>query len=49
MSKVTATAVAEERLNNLSGSVEKLMGSVETGAIILGSLFTPHSRRWRIC
>ncbi len=41
MGKVTAQAVANERLNNLWGSVEKLKGSLETGAIILGSFFTP--------
>lgn len=41
MSKVTATAVAEERLNNLWGSLEKLKGSLETAAIMIGSLFTP--------
>lgn len=41
MGKVTAQAVANERLNNLWGSVEKLKGSLETAAIILGSMFTP--------
>lgn len=39
--KVSARDVAEERLNNLSGSIEKFKGSVETAAIILGSLFLP--------
>jgi TP901 family phage tail tape measure protein len=37
----TARSVAAERLNNLSGAWEAFMGSVETGAIILGSLFLP--------
>jgi len=41
MGKVTAQQVAEERLNNLAGSLEKLKGSLETGAIILGGMFTP--------
>jgi hypothetical protein len=41
MGKVTARAVAEERLNNLAGSIEKLKGSLETAAIIFGSLFLP--------
>jgi TP901 family phage tail tape measure protein len=41
MGKVTAQQVAEERLNNLWGSVEKLKGSLETAAIMLGGLFTP--------
>lgn len=37
----SAQSVANERLNNLAGSLEMLKGSLETGAIILGSLFTP--------
>lgn len=41
MGKVSAQDVANERLNNLWGSVEKLKGSLETGAIMLGGLFTP--------
>lgn len=41
MSKVTAKAVAMERLNNVAGSFETLKGSVETAAIMLGSLFLP--------
>jgi hypothetical protein len=40
MDKVSARQVADERLNNLAGSIEKLKGSLETGAIILGSIFT---------
>lgn len=39
--KVTAQQVANERLNNLAGSLEKLKGSVETAAIILGMQLTP--------
>jgi hypothetical protein len=46
MSKVTAQAVAEERLNNLAGSLEKLKGSVETAMIIFGGLFTPILKGW---
>jgi hypothetical protein len=45
MSKVTAQSVANERLNNLWGSVEKLKGSLETAAIILGGQFTPALKR----
>lgn len=41
MGKVSAADVAAERLNNLSGSMEKLKGSVETGAVILGGMLTP--------
>jgi hypothetical protein len=41
MGKVTAKAVAEERLNNLWGSIEKLKGSLETAAIMLGATFLP--------
>lgn len=33
--------IANERMNNLWGSLEKLKGSLETGAIMLGSLFLP--------
>jgi hypothetical protein len=36
-----AQKIANERLNNLAGSWEKFTGSLETGAIILGSNFTP--------
>jgi TP901 family phage tail tape measure protein len=36
-----AQAIANERLNNVRGSWEKFTGSVETGAIMLGSLFLP--------
>lgn len=41
MSKVTAAEVGKTRLDNLRGSLEQLKGSLETGAIILGSKFTP--------
>lgn len=41
MGKVSAASVAEERLNNLSGSLEQLYGSLETAAIILGTAFLP--------
>jgi TP901 family phage tail tape measure protein len=41
MSHVSAEAVAAQRLDNLSGSVEQLNGSVETAAITLGMEFTP--------
>lgn len=36
-----AQGTANERLNNLAGSIEILKGSLETGAIILGGMFTP--------
>ena len=41
MSKVTAAQVADERLNNLAGSLEKLKGSLETAAITVGLMLTP--------
>ena len=41
MAKVSAQAVAEERLNNLNGSIEKLMGSLETIAITIGLEMLP--------
>ncbi len=41
MGNVSAQSVAETRLDNLWGSLEKLKGTLETGAIILGSKFTP--------
>lgn len=41
MGKVSAQDVANERLNNLQGSLEKLKGSLETAAIVLGSAFLP--------
>jgi hypothetical protein len=46
MAKVSAQDVANERLNNLAGSIEKLKGSLETGAIMLGSLITPTLKVW---
>jgi TP901 family phage tail tape measure protein len=41
MGKVTAAAVAQERLNNLAGSWQQLTGSVETLAITFGTTFLP--------
>lgn len=41
MGKVTAAQVAEKRLDNLWGSIEKLKGSLETVSIIIGKAFTP--------
>jgi hypothetical protein len=41
MGKVTAQAVATERLNNLNGSIEQLKGSLETMAITVGMEFLP--------
>jgi phage-related protein len=41
MGKVTAQAVATERLNNLNGSLEQLKGSLETMAITVGMEFLP--------
>lgn len=37
MTKVSAASVAEERLANLSGSIEKFKGSMSTAAVVLGS------------
>jgi TP901 family phage tail tape measure protein len=37
--------LAAERLNNVMGSLEKLKGSLETGAIVLGSMFLPALKR----
>ena len=39
--KVTAEAVAQERLNNLSGAWEQLKGSLETAAITIGMQLMP--------
>ncbi|HEY7061725.1 MAG TPA: phage tail tape measure protein [Chloroflexota bacterium] len=41
MSKVSAEAVAAERLNNLNGAMQALSGSVETAAITFGKAFLP--------
>lgn len=41
MGKVTAASVAEERLNNVRGSLEKLTGSLSTAAITVGTKFLP--------
>lgn len=41
MGKVTAAEVAEERLNNLKGSVEAFWGSLETLQIKAGDAFLP--------
>jgi TP901 family phage tail tape measure protein len=41
MGKVSASDVAEKRLDNLNGSLEKLKGSLETAAITLGQNFLP--------
>lgn len=41
MGKVTAESVATERLNNLSGALEQLRGSLETAAISTMEKFTP--------
>lgn len=45
MAGVSAADVAEERLNNLSGSLEKLKGSLSTAAITIGMGLTPHLKR----
>lgn len=42
--KVTAEAVAAERLNNLKGDVEQLTGSLETAGIKIGTAFLPGLR-----
>lgn len=41
MGKVSAADVAEERMNNLAGSVEQLKGSAETLGIALGTIILP--------
>jgi TP901 family phage tail tape measure protein len=41
MAEVSAESVAAERLNNLSGSLEKLQGSLSTAAITIGLALTP--------
>jgi TP901 family phage tail tape measure protein len=41
MSKVTAEAVAKDRLDNFAGSIEQLKGSLETAAITIGMAFMP--------
>lgn len=45
MSKVTAESVAAERLNNLQGSLEKLKGSLQTAAVVVGTAFLPALRQ----
>lgn len=45
MAKVSAEAVAAQRLNNLSGDMEQLHGAVETAAIELGTAFLPILRQ----
>lgn len=44
INKVTAEQVAEERLNNLAGDLERLKGSAETLAIVVGSALSPMLR-----
>lgn len=44
MGKVGAQDVANKRLDNLWGDLEKLKGSLETAAIIIGRAFTPSLR-----
>ena len=41
MAKVTAEAVAQERLDNLAGAWEQLQGSLETAAIMIGQQLLP--------
>ena len=45
MGKVSAADVAEKRLDNLSGSVEKFKGSLSTAAITIGTGFLPSLKR----
>lgn len=45
MKKVTAEAVAAQRLNNLTGDLDALKGSLETVAIQLGTIFLPALRK----
>lgn len=41
---ISAADVANERLNNLSGSLEKMKGSLSTAAIAVGTAFLPNLR-----
>lgn len=41
MTKFTAASVAKERLNNFNGSIEMLMGSIDTILIQVGQIFLP--------
>jgi TP901 family phage tail tape measure protein len=41
MGKVKAADVAKARLDNVAGSIEQLKGSLETGAITIGSVLLP--------
>lgn len=43
--KVKAADVAAKRMDNLKGRIEALMGSVETAAIVMGSVFLPILQR----
>lgn len=45
INKVSASDVAEKRLDNLAGSIEKLKGSLSTVAITVGLSLTPALRR----
>lgn len=44
MGKVSAADVAKTRMDNLSGSIEQLKGSLETAGIMLGQVFLPGVR-----
>jgi TP901 family phage tail tape measure protein len=44
MGKVTAADVAKKRMDNLSGSIEQLKGSLETAAIVIGEQVIPAVR-----
>jgi phage-related protein len=46
MGKVTAAQVAETRLNNFRGSLEKLKGSLETIMIQIGSVVLPIAKKF---
>lgn len=45
MEKTRAADVAAKRLDNVAGSIEQLKGSVETGAIALGTALLPTIRK----
>ena len=44
MGKISAADVASKRMDNLKGDIEQLKGSLETAAIVLGSIFLPALR-----
>jgi len=46
MGQVTAEQVAAEKMNNFNGSLEQLKGSLETAAIVFGTLIIPRLKEF---